>query len=318
MKISVALVFSRLVFQLLLTLSGLYAQNAAATAAFRSDSRLVLVPLSVTDHQGKTVNGLQALDFAVFDDGTPQKIVSFAGQDSPCSVGLVLDTSGSMRNTLGAAKDIAQAFFQTANPEDEFLLLTVSTRPDAMPQFTTDPAAVDEAIKLTSPGGMTALIDTIYLGLNRMRAATKPRHALLILSDGMENNSRYSKADLMRAAQETDVQIYAIIVDGIASANNAVPFRPSMAMKPIDQAREHQGPLILEELSEKTGGLHFRVHNHIAAKEAAIKVGQAIRNEYMIAYRAPDSTNAGKWHRIRVKSNVPKVNVYARSGYYSR
>ena len=112
---------------------------------FRTNAQMVLVPVTVTDHNGKTIQGLRAEDFNILEDQVPQQIVSFTAEDAPCSVGLVLDISGSMRNTLDAAKGVAQSFFQTANPEDEFLLLTVSTQPEAISGFTTDIAALEES-----------------------------------------------------------------------------------------------------------------------------------------------------------------------------
>jgi Ca-activated chloride channel family protein len=299
----------------------MHAQRMVTTrATFNANSQMVLVPVTVTDHNGKTIEGLRAQDFTVLDEKMSQEIVSFSIEDAPSSVGLVLDISGSMANTLGTAKEVAHAFLETANPEDEFLLLTVSTQPEAFSRFTADIAALEESMNFTRAGGMTALIDTVYFGLNGMRKARQPRRALVILSDGMDNYSRYSQSELMRVALEADVQIYSIIINnGSSSApSGTVPFRPSMAAKPWDQARERQGPNLLEELSNKTGGLYFHVRSDSAAKEAAIKVGEALRNEYVIGYRPSDSGLSGKWHRVRVKSSVPKVNVYARDGYYSR
>jgi len=309
--------FSGVAFLVLLACE-LNAQSAPVPAAFRTSAQLVLVPVTVTDHSGKTVEGLRAENFNVLEDQVPQQIVSFAAEDAPSSVGLVLDISGSMRNTLGSAKGVVQSFFQTANAEDEFLLLTVSTQPDTISRFTTDIADLEASIERTSPGGMTALIDTVYLGLNDMRKARQPRRALLVLSDGMDNFSRYSKGELMRVALEADVQIYTIIVgNGSGGGSAGIPFRPSMIAKPIDQARERQGPLLLEELSDKTGGLHFHVRNDTEAREAALKVGRALRNEYVIGYQPSSSGATGKYHRVHVKSNVPKVNIYARNGYYA-
>lgn len=318
MFVRAALRFSCFPFLLFLSRSEVAAQPAAMPASFRTSSQMVLVPVTVTDRQGKTVEGLRAQDFNVLEDQVAQPIASFAAEDAPCSVGLVLDVSGSMRSILGSAKGVLQSFFQTANPEDEFLLLTVSTQPEAVSRFTTDIADLQNSIERTNPGGMTALIDTVYLGLNGMRKARQPRRALLVLSDGMDNFSRYSKGELMRVALEADVQIYTIIVDnGSGGGSTGIPFRPSMVAKPIDQARERQGPLLLEELADKTGGLHFHVRNDADAKEAAFKVGRALRNEYVIGYQPPNSGATGKWHHIRVKANVPKVNVYARNGYYT-
>lgn len=314
------LILSMTVGGLLTTAWGeLDAQSAAVPPAFRTSAQMVLVPVTVTDHNGKTVEGLRSEDFKILEDQVPRQIVSFTSEDAPCSVGLVLDISGSMRNALSTAKNVVQSFLGTANPDDEFLLLTVSTQPEAISGFTTDIAALKENIELTKAGGMTALIDTVYLGLNRMRKAKQPRRALLILSDGMDNYSRYSESELIRVALEADVQIYAIIMDNGSggTVGGGVPFRPSLAAKPWDQARERQGPALLEKVADKTGGLHFHVRGDTEAKEAAIKAGRAVRNEYLIGYQPPGSGAAGKWHQVRVKSSVPKVNIYARNGYYA-
>ena len=263
--------------------------------------------------------GLQSKDFNIFDDQVSQQIVSFSTEDASSSVGLVLDVSGSMQSSLGVVKDGARAFVKTANPADEFLLLTVSTTPAADSEFTTDTAAVEESVARTRPGGFTALIDTVYLGLNHMRKAGNPHRALVIVSDGMDNRSQYSKSELLRVALEADVQIYAIIIDNGAAGSSAsmVPFRPSLVAKPGDQAAQRQGPNLLEELADKTGGLYFHARNSPQVTEGLMKAGQALRNEYMIGYQPTISDQSGKWHRIRVKSTVPNVKVYARSGYYA-
>jgi Ca-activated chloride channel family protein len=301
------------------TSAELQAQPFTSSATFRTASQMVLVPVTVTDRNGKTIDGLRGQDFTILDDQVPQRIVSFSSDDAPSSISIVLDVSGSMRHLLGAAKDIAHVFLGTANPDDEFRLLTVSTQPEAISGFTTDVAAVEQNIASAAPGGFTALIDTIYLGLNSMRNVQHPRRALLVISDGVENHSRYSKAELIRVALEADVQVYTIVLDNPSAASgNTVPLRPALAAKPWDQARQREGPQMLEELSTRTGGLHFVVHKDAEAREAAIKAGRAIRNEYVIGYQPPDSGLSGKWHRVRVKSDIPKVNVYARSGYYSR
>lgn len=315
---AVPLVFTLVVF----TLAGLDAQTVSR-ASFQVSSRMVLVPVTVTDNYGKTILGLHAADFKVFDNQTPQPIVSFSMEDAPCSVGVVLDVSGSMRNALGLAKESAQAFVAAANPDDEFLLLTVSTQPAGEPQFTADPAGMAQTIAFTKPGGMTALIDTVYLGLNQMRKARHPRRALLVLSDGMDNHSQYSKNQLLRAALEADVQIYTFILPTTPGgiAGNGAPFRPSMIAKPGDRRPETEGPELLETLADKTGGLHFRARNDAEAREAVRKAGEALRNQYVIGFQPADSGLSGKAHRIRVTmanpaSAMPKIYVHARSAYY--
>ncbi len=308
-------VISLLVF--VIPATSLNAQVALVPANFRANTQLVLVPVTVTDHNGKTILGLDAGHFTVSEDQKQQSIVSFSSDDSPCSVGVILDISGSMRQTLGGMKDVAKAFLNTANPQDEFFLLTVSTEPDAVSGFTTDTQAIQRQIDSAPAGGFTALIDTVYLGLRSMRSAKQPRRAMLVLSDGMDNHSRYSKSELMRVALEADVQVYAVIVDN-PSTEATIPFRPAMIKKAGDQAQEAQGRSLLEDLSDKTGGIHFRAGKADEAKQATAKIGAAIRNEYVIGYQAPAADPTGKWHRIRVKSDVPRASIYARNGYYAR
>lgn len=308
-----------LTFLLLLTVGQAEAQKAVNAPTFHTSAEIVLVPVTVTDRDGRTVEGLQADDFNIFEDRKPQKIVSFSSDDAPCSVGLILDVSGSMEQTLSGAKAIARAFFESANPDDEFLLLTVSTQPAVMQSFTTDTAALEESIGVVKPGGVTALFDTIYLGLARTRKAQWSRRALLILSDGGDNHSRYSEKDLMSVALEADVQIYTIVVDsGLAGlGTSSTPYRPSLIKKPWDRAGERLGPETLEKLSNQTGGLYFRVRNPEEATQAAVKASRALRNEYVIGYRPPDSGALRTWHRIHVKSNASNVHVHSRNGYYS-
>jgi Ca-activated chloride channel family protein len=155
--------------------------------------------------------------------------------------------------------------------------------------------------------------------LNQMRKARNPQRALVIVSDGMENHSRYSKAELLRVALEADVQIYAIIIDNGAgsSSPNTIPYRPISILKPGDQAAARQGPNLLEELADKTGGLYFHARNDAQAREGMTKAGQALRNEYVIGFQPATDELSGKYHRIHVKSAVSKVNVHARSGYYA-
>jgi Ca-activated chloride channel family protein len=298
-------------FTVILLVSGLAvslpAQDAPRRSAFRSDIGLILVPVNVTDRNGRSVTGLRRENFAVFDEQSPQEIVSFTREDSPVSVGLVLDTSGSMRTTLGGLKEVIREFLDHANPEDEFSLFTVSSTPARLAEFTSDPADLENSVQRTRAGGDTALVDTIYLALTHMRAAPRPRRSLLVLSDGVDNHSRYSRGELMSLAVESDTQIYTIAID----ANPA-------NQKPVQLTEEHQGWNYLQSLSERTGGLNFRVRTLSGARDAARKAADAMRNQYVIGYRAPAASHSGKWHRIRVTADVPHASIYARSGYYSR
>jgi Ca-activated chloride channel family protein len=281
----------------------------------RADVKMILVPVTVTDPKGATVNGLGRDSFTILDNKAPQKIVSFSAEDVPCSIGLILDLSGSMRNALKPAKEALIEFLGAANPQDEFLLLGITTRPIIYPigtfqdveDFTSDTATIQNSIQLAPPGGSTALVDTIYLGLNKMRSARNARRALVVVTDGMDNNSRYSREDLIRRAEEADVQIYTIGLDTIPRE-----------MKVQQQVEQRRALNYLEELAVRTGGVHYVIQNRQDASAAAARAGAAIRSQYVIGYQPQDFDSSGQWHKVQVKLDRDHAKVYARSGYYAR
>src|SRR6476659_7435280 len=179
----------------LLLLSG----TLAAQAPLRVDVNLVLVPVTVTDRKGAVIKGLDQSRFQLFEEGVPQAIASFSTEDLPASIGLVLDVSGSMRHKLGTAQALVRALFAGADERDEAFLLTCADRPESQ----TDIGRVQNA----RAGGWTALIDSVYQMVERMRPARHTRQALIIVSDGIDNQSRYSKNELISRAIESDAQI---------------------------------------------------------------------------------------------------------------
>jgi Ca-activated chloride channel homolog len=273
----------------------------------RADVRLVLVSAIVTDRKGVTVNGLTQDKFTILEDKVAQPILAFSREEAPCSVGVILDLSGSMRDKLPAATAAVRAFLKTANPEDEIFLMAVASRPESLLSFTDDIVTLGNSLRAARAEGSTALIDTVYLGLNRMRSARNARRALLIVSDGMDNNSRYSKAELLRTVQEQDVQIYTI---GIAE-------RPA-AKKAIQLTEEARGLALLDDLAGRSGGMSFTVVNSDGMLPAASKISQAVREQYVVGYRQSDRDDSGRWHAVQVKISAAQLRVYARKGYYSR
>lgn len=173
----------------------------ARAADLKVNVDLVLLPVTVTNRYGKTVDGLTASSFTVLEDHDPKPIVSFGSEDVPCSVGVVVDLSGSMQSKTGIAAGAMSAFLDTANPEDEAFLLTVSTKPGQASTFTNDFGELRSQLRAVRPGGATALTDTIAQALGQLRSAHNPRRALLIISDGMDNHSRYSEAELLHIAE---------------------------------------------------------------------------------------------------------------------
>jgi Ca-activated chloride channel family protein len=289
---------------LLFSLCALLAGLADDGARFRSDSQVVLVPVTVTDRRGALVTGLNAGAFTLMQDNVPQKITSFGEEDIPASIGVVFDTSGSMRTALPQAKAVLRAFFDQCNPEDEAFLYTVSSRPEIDSPYTADFGNLLSHAAFFEAKGSTALADTIFAALRKSRSGHHSRKALLVISDGMDNHSRYSKAELLSAAMEADLQIYSISV-----------FDPPRNKKAIELQEERQGTFFLEELSRKTGGLQIVVQNEHDIEAAAAQVGKAIRSQYVIGFVPEGVHSDEKWHAIRVKTNLPNTTAWFRSGF---
>ncbi len=210
----------------------------------RVDVNLVLVPVTVTDPIGRVVSGLERENFKLYDDKAPQQIVSFSTEDVSYSVGLLFDASSSMHDKISEARLATQAFLDSANPDDEVFLMTFADRPTMRMDFTSDFSAVTNSLLSANAKGSTALIDAVYIALERMRSAHNPRKALLVVSDGGDNHSRYTRRDLERVAREADVQIHAI---GI---HDNPRFREEM-----------YGTDLLEGLTKMSGGLHFIIRD---------------------------------------------------------
>jgi Ca-activated chloride channel family protein len=298
----------RLVFAgLSLTSLGFPAQvpgRPEAAPDIRVGVNLVLVPVTVVDQRGAFVGQLSKSHFQVFEDSIPQQIVAFSREEAPCSVGLVLDTSGSMREKLPDALAAVSAFLKTINADDEALLATFSGRPDLEQGFSGDGALLAGRLPLIRAAGDTALVDAVWYVLDKMRKAHNGRRAMIVVTDGQDNHSRFEWGPLLRRALEADVQIYVIAMpDSVAGK------------KPLEIAAEREGLLALTSLAENTGGAFFAVRGSSDSIRAAERIGFAIRNLYVIGY-SPSGGRDG-WRRIRLHVDVPKVRWYARSRYFN-
>ncbi|HWE48490.1 MAG TPA: VWA domain-containing protein [Bryobacteraceae bacterium] len=282
-------------------------ENLSPRADFTTDTQLVIVPATVTDRRGAVVTGLAADSFIVSQDNSPQRIVSFGEEDTPVALGVVLDTSGSMQHVLENAKSTLQAFFRSANPEDEACLYTVSSTPTKNSEFTPDFNTLLARTMFLNSGGSTALVDSIYSAIELTRKSRLPRKAILVISDGMDNHSRYSKSELSALAMESDMQIYSITV-----------YDPPRNKKPIELAEERNGLAFLQDLSRRTGGVQLVVHDPAEFDRAAADIGRAMRDQYLIGYAPDANATDAKWHAIKVRLNLPGVSVSARPGFYAR
>ncbi|MBI3680268.1 MAG: VWA domain-containing protein [Acidobacteria bacterium] len=274
----------------------------------RVDTTLVLINVTVTDPLNRFVTGLDKEYFRLWEDNQEQAVSQFSSEDAPLSVGLVFDASGSMGNKLHKSRQAAAQFFKTANPEDEFFLVQFNDRAELMTPFTHNTEEIQNRLTFTQAKGRTALLDAVYLAIHQMKKGRNPRKAILILSDGGDNSSRYTESEIRNLVREADVQIYAIgIFEPVSSRGRT--------------AEELSGPSLLSEISEQTGGRHFPVENLNELPDIAAKIGVELRNQYVLGYAPTNQTRDGKYRRVKVRVNQPKglppLRAFWRLGYYA-
>jgi VWFA-related protein len=283
-------------------------ENERITPNLRVDTNLVLVPITVTTPLNQIVTGMEKENFRLFEDKVEQEITYFASFDAPISIGLVFDASGSMGNKLTKSRQAAAAFFKTANPEDEFFLVQFNDRPQLVVPFTRDVEEIQNRLTFTQAKGRTALLDAMYLAMQTLKKGRNPRRALLVISDGGDNSSRYTETEIRNLLKEADAQVYAI---GI--------FEPIGARGRT--AEELAGPGLLSDLAEMTGGRHFPVDNLNDLPDIAAKIGLELRNQYVLGYISKNLNRDGKYRRITVKLNQPRglppLRALHRQGYYA-
>jgi Ca-activated chloride channel homolog len=281
---------------------------ARRETSIRVETQLVLINVTVTDPMNRFVTGLEKEHFKLFEEKVEQTISQFSSEDAPLSVGLVFDASGSMGSKLAKSRQAAAQLFKTANPEDEFFLVQFNNRPELVVGFTTNTEEIQNRLVFTQPKGRTALLDGVYLAMNHMKKARNPRKAIIILSDGGDNSSRYTESEVRNLVREADVQIYAI---GIFESMGG-------RMRTVEEA---SGPGLLSELAESTGGRHFPVDNLNELPDVAAKIGIELRNQYVLGYTPINTAKDGKYRRVQVKLKQPKglppLKAFYRLGYYA-
>jgi len=278
-------------------------QIANAAASIRVDVNMALVPVTVLDTMGHNVLGLDRQNFRVIDGVEPRPIVSFGRTDAPVSVGLIFDCSRSMREKFRIARHAPAELYKQLNPDDESFLITVSEAAVLKQDFTSSFSDIQNALLFSNPNGTTSLLDGVYMGLQHLKKAKNPRKALIVVSDGGDNNSRYTIQELTRIAHEADTQIFAICLYD----------------KP-QTAEEADGPALLSNLAQSSGGINYMILNINDMRTAFGKVGVTLHNQYVLGYYPPENAPAGKYRKITVQllvpSGIPKLHVYSRNGYF--
>ena len=276
-------------------------------ADLRIDTTLVLVPVAVTiAATGKLLTGLEKDNFELTEDKVPQDVVTFGSEDVPLSVGVVFDTSGSMGNKLDRSRQAVAQFLRTANPEDEFFLVQFNDRPELTVPFTSHPEDIQGHLTWVPAKGRTALLDGVAMAMNEMKKAKNGRKAILIISDGGDNSSRFTESEVRNWVREGDVQMYAIGIFEAIGARGRTP-------------EEMSGPGLLADLAEQTGGRNFSVDNLADLPDVAAKIGLELRNQYVLGYNPKHAARDGKYRKVEVKlvkvKDLPPLRARYRPGY---
>ncbi len=277
---------------------------------FRIDANVVLINATVLGPHDRPILGLTRDRFRVFEDNSEQSIAYFSQEEVPLSLAVIFDASGSMEGKLPAMRDVVGALLAKGNPGDEFALITFSDQPQVAMGWTSNPAEIQNRLLDFSAHGETSLLDAIRTGLSAMKQAKNAHRAMLILSDGGDNHSRFSEREILHSLEEADVQIYAIDSAESWSLRTRAP-------------EELMGPDLLERISDRAGGRYFQADSRRELNDTAERISRELRSQYVIGYVPPSSgktsANDGRFHHVRVQvkrdSGAPKLNVFWRKGY---
>jgi Ca-activated chloride channel homolog len=292
---------------LLTSRSALRVPAEVPPASIRVDASLVMIPVHVTTVGGAPITDLSKDGFRLFEEGVEQKITYFAKDDAPISIGVLLDTSGSMENKIRRSAQALNTFFKTANPEDEFFLIEFNERPKLTVGFTNDLDDLYRRIAHARPFGRTSLLDAVHLASVQMKKARNSRKALLIVSDGGDNRSRFTPSQVKADVLESDMQLYAIGIFDNEVVRKRTP-------------EEKNGPGLLEELAEETGGKHYRVDHLNQLVSVTARISNDLRSEYLLGYSSTNAERDGKYRRVKVSADPTgdaKLRTYYRRGYYA-
>ncbi len=282
-------------------------QSAPGSRPLRADSNLVLIAATVVDGSDRFVPDLRKTDFRVFEGGIPQQIASLSTEDAPISAVIVFDASGSMAGTIPMAGQALREFLNTANPADEFSIATVRSQPQLSLPFVSDPDAVLQCLCGLAGDGQTALLDSVYMAAAYARKGRYPRKAVLIISDGEDNNSRYTEREVLDALRESDVALYSIGV-GIRLPE----YSP-------EQNIQRTGAGLLSELAEATGGRYFEAWAPKDLPGIMRKID--IRQQYVVGYSPAPLKADGKYHRVELRltrqARERHLRTFCRPGYYA-
>ncbi len=269
-------------------------------------TEVVTLTVTVTDPYNRLVTGLDKQNFVVFEDKIKQPIEFFADEDVPVSLGIIFDVSGSMKGKVDRAREALKAFVQASHDSDDFFLVGFNQRANLLAEFTDGDSLLNK-LTFVDTRGQTALYDAAYLGIEKVRQGRHNKRALLLISDGQDNSSRYSYGELRKLLKEADVQIYCIGIVEIGGGSGG--------------SLDLQGQSILEEMSQVTGGKAFFPRSAAELEDATTRIALELRRQYSIGYIPTNVNRDSRWHKIKVEvkppRGLPKLSVRAKDGYYA-
>ncbi len=281
-------------------------QPTAPPQTLKVDVDLVQVNVTVTDPQNRYVTGLDKEHFQIWEDKVEQTIEYFSAEDAALSLGIIFDVSGSMKDKISEARDAAATFLKTGSPDDEHFLISFSNRAELSEDFTSDPGKIQNRLIFAPAKGMTALYDAVYMGLEKLKEGNNPKKALLLITDGEDNRSRYTFSNVREFVKEQDVQIYAI---GIVSDFNS------------QLGSGRTGRALIDDLAEITGGRAFFPDSVYELEDICMKIAVELKNQYVLGYKSTNEAKDGKWRKLSMKMNapigLPRLNIRGKSGYYA-
>lgn len=289
-----------LIFGLLLSLAaGVHGQQKKKPPRVQVDVDLVVVRVTVTDPLNRYVVGLEKEHFHLFENKVEQEITHFSNDRAPVSVGIILDVSGSMGDNILSARNSVVRFLQQDGKGGEYFLVTFNDRTALLHDFTARGENIQNRITIANPKGRTALYDGIYLGLEKIREGRNEKKALIVITDGEDNRSRYTFSEVKDFAKESDVQIYVI----------------------GERGELGYGRSIISEITRLTGGRPFFPNNFKQLDYFVDLIHTELRNQYVLGFTSTNRQTDGKWRKIRVRldppAGLPKLSIRARKGYFA-
>jgi Ca-activated chloride channel homolog len=280
--------------------------NPERGTRFNVDVDLVMMYTSAFDSAGRFVAGLKPERFKVYEDGVEQKISSFAQEDVPVTMGILLDLSGSMRSTMDQVNKAALAFIRVGNPEDQVFLVGFNDEAELLQDFTSDIDEIQDSLDNAVVSGGTVLYDAIYLGVEKAHSGNKAKKAIVAITDGEDRDSSYSLDELVTKVQESDVQVFCV-----GFLKDQAKKRGSTSKKAYDA---------LTRISEETGGKAFfpkqidEIHNIVA------EIAGELRSQYSIGYFSSNLARDGSFRRVKISLSENKaqdINLRYRRGYFA-